>query len=152
MTRILLNSAAEKICNLLFSLTRSEGRMEMVADEVEDSNLRTALTGLAAESSLFAEEITTQLKTHGIALEKPVYNFEDCFGVLDTAPFDRKPGAEILHLCEELEACLTRSYRAVLAEISVPVPLFRELLQLQFNSLKNSLLRIRLINRARFAH
>ena len=40
----------EKVCGLLFFLSQSKAEFEMVADEVEDCNLKTALNGLSSES------------------------------------------------------------------------------------------------------
>lgn len=46
------NPVIDKLRGLLYSLTHTKEEIEMVADEVEDCNLRTALNGLSMESSL----------------------------------------------------------------------------------------------------
>lgn len=149
---ILKNAVTEKILTLLYSLIKSENRVEMVVDEVEDAGLKTALSGLASESSNCAREIAVQLKTHGIPVEPPQYHFEDCFQAeIPLAGFtEKKPGGEIVLLCEELEKGLTQAYRALISEMSLPVPMLKELLQIQLNSLKNNFLKIKMVNSARF--
>jgi len=148
-----LNSKiADKFCGLLYSLTQSKNEFEMVADEIEDCNLKTALNGLSNESDLFAKEISNQLKTLGISDVVPANYFEHCINDNDVSNIEVKPGKgnELLAICNHSEHSITKAYWDILNEY-VPFPTLRDIMTYQLNALKFAFMKIKMLNSARFA-
>jgi len=143
---------ADKFCGLLYSLTQSKNEFEMVADEVEDCNLKTALNGLSTETDLFANEIANQLKTLGINDVVPPKYFDNCIHdpqIPETAARAGK-GNELLAICNQTEHSITKAYWDILNEY-VPFPTLRDIMTYQLNSLKFAFMKIKMLNSARFA-
>ena len=141
----------EKLCGLLFFLTQSKAEFEMVADEIEDCNLKTALNGLSCESAQFADEITIQLKTLGINGIAPKNFFEICDGQTETQPLpvDAK-GDELMNICDATENTITRAYNEILKEY-FPFSNLKDIMTYQVTSLKLAFLKIKTLNTSRFS-
>jgi hypothetical protein len=140
----------DKFCGLLYTLTHYKNEFEMVADEVEDCNLKTALNGLSTETDQFANEIANQLKTLGITeLVTPSY-FDNCTS--DPLPDNNVDGAgnELLAICNHSEHSLTKAYWNILNEY-VPFPILRDIMTYQLNALKYAFMKIKMLNSARFS-
>jgi hypothetical protein len=142
---------ADKFCGLLYSLTQSKNEFEMVADEVEDCNLRTALQGISTETDLYANEIVNQLKTLGINEALPPNFLDNCTQNVEY-PEDQSNGKgnELLAICNYIEQSVTKAYWNILNE-PVPFPTLRDILTYQLNSLKYAFMKIKMLNSARFA-
>ncbi len=143
----------EKLCALLFFLTRSKTEFEMVADEVEDCNLKTALNGLSSESDQYANEITTQLKALGINGFVPKNFFDDCDSQNETLSVqtESKRGNELMNICNTTEDTITKAYYEILNEY-LPFANLRDIMTYQINSLKLAFMKIKTLNTARFSH
>ena len=142
----------EKLCGLLFFLTQSKAEFEMVADEVEDRNLKTALNGLSSESNQYANEITTQLKSLGVNGIMPKSFFEnyDWQNYTLAEPADKK-GNELMSICDTNENSITKAYSEILNEY-FPFANLRDIMTYQVNSLKLAFMKIKTLNAARFSH
>ena len=142
----------EKVCGLLFFLSQSKAEFEMVADEVEDCNLKTALNGLSSESDQYANEITTQLKNLGVNGIVPKSFFENCDWQNYTLaePTDTK-GNELMSICDTTENSITKAYYEILNEY-FPFANLRDIMTYQVNSLKLAFMKIKTLNTARFSH
>jgi len=142
---------ADKFCGLLYYLTQSKNEFEMVADEVEDCNLKTALNGLSNESDLFAKEISNQLKTLGISEVVPPNYFENCSQDSSVPEPESKPGKgnELQAICNHSEHSITKAYWDILNEY-VPFPTLRDIMTYQLNALKFAFMKIKMLNSARF--
>jgi hypothetical protein len=143
------NNVIDKLCGLLYSLTHTKEEFEMVADEVEDCNLKTALNGLSMESSQYASELSMQLKNLGINYRKPA--LDDLHGS-NTMPFDELEagkGNEVMYICVRNENYLVSAYRNILSEY-FPVPGLQDIMMYQLNALKCAFMKIKLLNSARF--
>jgi hypothetical protein len=143
---------ADKFCGLLYSLTQSKNEFEMVADEIEDCNLKTALNGLSNESDLFAKEISNQLKTLGMSTVVPSNYFDNCANGIDVPETELRPGKgnELLAICNYSEHSITKAYWDILNEY-VPFPTLRDIMTYQLNALKFAFMKIKMLNSARFA-
>ena len=140
----------DKLGGLLHSLTHTKEELEMVADEVEDCNLRTALHGLSMESSQFASEICMQLKTLGVRF--PRLSLEELEGS-NSMPFEEinnGPGNELSYICSRNENFITNAYRNILSE-GFLFPGLRDIMLYQLNALKCAFMKIKLLNSARFS-
>ena|SRR6476620_643803 len=144
---------ADKFCGLLSSLAQSRNEFEMVADEVEDCNLRTALNGLSTETDLFAHEIANQLKSLGITDALKTSYFDACLeegNNFTGSPEHAGHGNELLAICNNKEHSITKAYWEILNEY-VPFPTLRDIMTYQLNALKFAFMKIKMLNSARFA-
>ena len=142
----------DKFCGLLHFLNLSKKEFEMVADEIEDCNLKTALHGLSLESNQCADELATQLKTLGIPFNSQA--LELC---IEEEPFipqtEYIPGTgnELMNICSNSENTITKAYSEILSDY-LPFNSLREMMMYQLNALKCAFMKIKTLNSARFAH
>ena len=142
------NSFTDQLLGLLYSLTHTKEELELVADEVEDCNLKTALSGLSMESSQYASELYGQLKALGIQLPTPP--LEELQGSNSMPPEEHGRGNELSYICAKNENFIIAAYREVLSGNSL-FPGLRDLMMYQLNALKCAFMKIKLLNTARFA-
>lgn len=144
---------ADKLCGLLKFLRIYKTTFEIVAEDVEECNLRTALYGLSAESFQYADEITAQLKSHGIPYRLDTDILADCLEDFDeNKSVDNNPGKgnELTNICIHSESSITNAYNDILNEY-LPLASLRNIMLYQLNALKLSFMKIKLLNNARFA-
>ena len=144
------NSLADKFCGLLNFLLVYRKAFEMVADEVEDCNLRTALHGLSAESVQYANEIKAQLKTHGIPYRLETDMLPNWQNSDDEMVYVPGQGNELLNICNRSEKTITSAYTDLLNEY-LPLENLRNIMLYQLNAIKLSFMKIKMLNNARFA-
>ena len=145
-------SALKKFCGLMFFLKRSKVDFEMVADEVENYTLKSALNGLSEESNFYASELKTYLKHLGVnpsaihATEFSSNYFDDDLNNIENC----EKGLELQTLCSYNEKSLTQAYSDLLEE-PLPCKSLQEIISYQLNALKISFQKIQVLNTARFA-
>lgn len=149
---VLNNAVADKFCGLLQYLCKYRNDFEMIADEIEDENLKTALNGLSSDSWQYVSEISCQLKLYGIPhrvetnlLEESLESNGDS---LETVGEQR--GGELSTICFTSERSITKAYTDILNEY-LPLSNLRNIMLYQLNTLKLAFMKVRLINEARFA-
>ena len=147
-------SMLSKFSGLMFFLKRSKNDFEMVADEIENYTLKSALNGLSEESNFYASEIKNYLKHLGINASSlsetefsSNYFSED---VVDVKTDCCKQGLELQCLCSFNEESLIKAYSDLLDE-TLPCKSLQEIIIYQLNALKISFLKIKTLNTARFA-
>ena len=138
----------EKFCGLLFSLKKSKKDFELVADEIGDSSLRTALNGLSADSNYYAGEIRQQLFSLGLNAVIPESSWENC-GDMNFEYGSDEPGTELLNICTANENVLTQAYNEIITE-QIPSQSLKEIMIFQLNALKYAFMKVRTLNNARF--
>ena len=145
-------SALNKLSGLMFFLKRSKCDFEMVADEIENYSLKSALNGLSEESSFYASELKNYLKHLGInasfinATEFSSNYFENEISSNENC----EQGMELKTLCSYNEKSLTQAYSDLLEE-PLPCKSLQEIISYQLNALKISFQKIQTLNTARFA-
>jgi len=145
----LLNAGfISKFSGLLFFLKRSNKEFEMVADEMGNPSLRTALNGLSDESYYYAGELKNYLDSLGIITENREPDPQD--GVYDYDEPLLPAGDELQHICSHNERSLVQAYTELLNEC-LPFQSLKEIMIYQLNALKNTFLKIKTLNTARFA-
>jgi hypothetical protein len=147
---IVNNSFIDKLRGLLYSLTHTKEELEMVADEVEDCNLRTALNGLSMESSQYASELCMRFKTLGIQFPKPSLEELDGSNSMTCEEFSDGQGNELSYICSRNENFILAAYRNILSETTL-FPGLRDIMMYQLNALKCTFMKIKLLNSARFS-
>ena len=141
-----------KLSGLLFFLKRSKTEFEMVADEVENYSLKTALNGLSEESSFYAGELKNYL-TH-LGINTPFIHYDS---LVENELYDIKDeeqtnsnGNELNTICTYNEMHLTEAYSDLLNE-PLPFESLKEIILYQLNALKFTFMKIKTLNTARFA-
>ncbi|MEO6405620.1 MAG: hypothetical protein ABIY51_08820 [Ferruginibacter sp.] len=149
---VLNNSVSDKLCGLLKFLCSNKAAFEIVAEEVEDCNLRTALYGLSAESIQYADEITAQLKTYGIPYRLDTDILMDYFERFENTSPSYIPGKgnELTNICTNSENSIINAYNDLLNEY-LPLANLRNIMLYQLNALRISFMKIKMLNNARFA-
>lgn len=140
-----------KLSGLLFFLKRSNNEFEMVADEIENYSLKTALNGLSEESSFYAGELKDYLKHLGI--NTPYIQYDRLIDTEYVNINDQQTnsnGNELDTICTYNEMYLTDAYSDLLKE-SLPFESLKEIILYQLNAIKYSFLKIKTLNTARFA-
>ncbi len=140
-----------KFCGLLFFLKRSKKEFEMVADEIGNTSLRTALNGLSDESNYYAGELKNYLSSLGAASSFTEGYTEDP-EVFEFYPAG-EPGAqgdELMNICTHNELTLVQAYNELLEE-SMPFQNLKDIMLYQLNALKYTFMKIKILNSARFA-
>ena len=144
------NTTMEKLSGLLYSLSVTKEEFEIVADEIEDTNLKTALNGLSLESNQYANELCLQLKKFGISFPKPSLNELNGSNSMSFDEVDHAPGNELMYICRRNENYLLTAYRNMLNEY-LPMPVLRDIMLYQLDALKCAFMKINLLNTARFS-
>ncbi len=139
----------DKISGLLSSLSLTYKELSLVAEEMEDHNLKIALEGLSVESCMYAEELCTQLKMIGITVARPCIE-EEANGANEEDVFIVHPGGEVAYICKKHEQSVSQAYTRVLSE-RLPCPVISQMLQLQFRAIRDAFLKLNLLNTSRFA-
>jgi len=139
-----------KFSGLLFFLNRSNKEFEMVADEMGNHSLRTALNGLSDESYYYAGELKNYLDSLGIITETKEPGAEEGVYDYDEPPLTAVAGDELLHICAHNERTLVQAYTELLNEC-LPFQSLKDVMVYQLNALKNTFLKIKTLNSARFA-
>ena len=145
-------SALDKFSGLMFFLKRSKKDFEMVADEIENHCLKTALNGLSEESYFYESELKNYLKHLGINttnITEQDYAHSD-FNSNTTIVENLEKGNELQSLCIYNETSLTQAYSDLLTE-HLPCKSLQEIISYQLNALKITFLKIKTLNTARFA-
>ncbi len=145
-------SALNKFSGLMFFLKRSKNDFEMVADEIENYSLKSALNGLSEESNFYASELKNYLKHLGInASVINATEFSSNYFDADKSGTENcEKGMELQTLCSYNEESLTQAYCELLEE-PLPCKSLQEIISYQLNALKISFQKIRTLNTARFA-
>ena len=139
----------DKFCGLLFFLKKSKKEFELVADEIGESSLRTALNSLSEESNFYAGEIKQQLKSLGIHAEVPEDYFEPFESVPENYSLAEGPGRELYNICSFNEFSLKKAYNDLITE-SIPYQSLKEIMIYQLNALTYTFMKVKTLNTARF--
>lgn len=140
----------DKLFKVLMYLTQTKAEFEMVADEVDEGNLKTALEGLSLESSLYANELCVQLQTLGIAVQTPI--IKDLQGA-NNMPLHATltgKGNELHYICSKSEDSVIGAYKNILNE-GMSIPGLYDLMMYQLSALKCAFTKIKMLNAARYS-
>jgi hypothetical protein len=139
----------DKLCNLLSFLTQLPCELEIIADEVDNENLKNALSAVAIESDQYAKELSAHLFNLDIKTPRvQPGNFQQA--IIQDSPYDaHMKGEEILHICEKSEAFFTKLYTEVLNEY-FPNTSLKDMMNYQLLGIRSAFMRIKLLNSLRF--
>ncbi len=139
-----------KFLGLVGYLHQTKDAFEIVADEIEDRNLKIAFDGLSGESLQYANELSSQLNAAGFSWINTSLNPSDSLVPewFETSSGKRNDELQLLYTSSENR--IITAYREILNEC-LPVPAIRELMTLQLNALVHSFIKIRMLDVSRYA-
>ena len=139
-----------KLQNLVSFLGQVNRGFNTVAEEIDCSNLKTALVALAIESKQYAKEIRDQLQLLNITV--PMEYTNQLWERIETTVHEQAgfaKGSEIVALCNNCENYYSKLYDDVLKEF-LPYKNFRDIITYQLFATQCAFMKIRLLNRLRF--
>lgn len=144
-------SGEQKLSFLISYLHQISKDFEMIADEIEDKNLKTVFSALSEEDRQFAEELYCQVNKCGISLSlyEPALHWQETLdkGVDEISSSKQN---ELLQICDKSEYLFLKLYTDVLREFLSFKSLI-EIMAYQYNSIRAGFLKLRLLNSLRFA-
>jgi len=148
----LCKQVEDKLCTLLTFLTQLPGKLEMIADEIDNENLRNALCAVAVESNEYAKELNTQLRS--LEIIPPVtgiYNLEEEIIERGLSNSPKEKGKEVLYICESCDEFFSQLYTDLLNDY-FPGTSLKNMMNYQLLGIKSAFMRIRFLNSLRFVN
>lgn len=139
-----------KLQSLVSFLSQINKGIDTVAEEIDNTNLKTAMIALAVESKQYAKEISKQLEQFnaGAATEFTDHVWKQIeAGINEQAGLAK--GDEIIALCNNCENYFGKMYDDVLQEY-LPYKNLKEIITCQLFALQSAFMKIRLLNTLRF--
>jgi len=137
----------EKLQKLLASLSRAKKSYEQVAQMLKDRQLQHMVIGLALESTQYAHELDSYVKTLGVATEQQQVATE---GNEQKSAEKKEWGSEekdIINWCAKSEKYILQVYRDLLNEPFLYEGV-RKMLRYQLNGLLHSFSQLKLLRAA----
>lgn len=147
----ILGSAEKKMSSLIYYLNQIAKDFEMIADEIEDKNLKNAFLALSEEEKQFAQQLHCQGKQYGLNMaptDLPVQ-----WDITEEDYPESTQGAkynELLHICDKSEFLFLRLYTDALKEM-LSFTNLKDIMVYQYNSIRTGFLKLRLLNTLRFS-
>lgn len=146
-----VGSAEKKISSLIYYLNQIAKDFEMIADEIEDKNLRNAFLALSEEEKQFARQLHCQGKQYGLNMaptDLPVQ-----WDIAEEDYPESTQGSkynELLHICDKSEFLFLKLYTDALKEM-LSFTNLKDIMVYQYNSIRTGFLKLRLLNTLRFS-
>ncbi len=145
-------SAEKKVSSLIYYLNEVSRDFEMIADELEDKNLRNAFLALAEEEKQFAQQLRCQVRQYG--LQMPEKDLQHRWDIAQEDYPESSQGSrynELLHICDKSEFIFLKLYTDALKEL-LGFTTLKDIMVYQYNSIRTGFLKLRLLNTLRFSH
>ena len=139
--------AEQKMVHLIAYLHQVSKDFEMIADDLEDKNLKHAFMALSEENKQFASDLHHYAKNFGVSLsagELPLFMDND---FPQTVPDCRNN--ELLHICDSNEYLFLKLYTDALKEF-LNFAKVKDLMIFQYNSIRAGFVKLRMLNSLRF--
>jgi len=150
VTTVLPVPAEKKIWFLISYLQQVSKDFEMIADEMEDKNLKNAFISLSEENIQFAEELLIQAKHFGLpgTVAELSLNWDQN---QNDYPFQSQPSKnnELLQICDKSEYLFLKLYTDALKEF-LSFNKLKELMIYQYNSIRAGFFKLRQLNSHRY--
>jgi len=141
-----------KLQNLVSFLCQITEGFETIAEDIECSNLRSAIMALSVESKQYAEEIRNQLE--GVNLTVPASDSDELWSRIENKMHEQagtSRGSEIAALCTNCELYFNKLYEDILQEY-FPYKKFKDIISYQLYAAQCAFMKIRLLNSLRFSN
>jgi hypothetical protein len=139
-----------KLQNLVSFLSQVNKGFDAIAEEIDNTNLKTAMIAVAVESKQYAREIVNQLKQFDICL--PADHAHLLWDRIEEDINEHAylaPGGEIVALCNNCELYFGKLYEDVLKEY-FPYKNLKDIITYQLYASQCAFMKIRLLNTLRF--
>lgn len=139
-----------KLQNLVSFLSQVTQGFDTISEEIDNTNLRSAMRAVAVESKQYAKEISFQFHQFNILFitdtsDKLWLQLE---GDIKTQAGSEK-GSEIAALCNNCEVYFNKLYAEVLQEV-MPLKNCKDIISYQLYAINCALMKIKLLNALRF--
>ena len=141
--------AEKKIVYLISYLQQVARDFEMIADDLEDRNLKHAFLTLSGENQQFARDLQCQAKHFGLGLSQNEFALFMENEFPETFADSRKN--ELLHICDKSEYLFLKLYTDALKEF-IGFARLKELMIFQYNNIRAGFVKIRMLNSVRLDH
>jgi len=139
----------DKFSTLLSFLTQLPGKLEMIADEIDNENLRNALCAVAMESTEYAKELNAQLRRLQIVPPVPgINNLDEELIEKSLVTSSKERGKEVLSICESCEAFFSQHYTDLINDY-FPNASLKNMMNYQLLGIKSAFMRIKFLNSLR---
>jgi len=139
--------AEKKIVFLISYLQQVAKDFEMIADDLEDKNLKQAFMSLSEENKQFAQDLYSQAKHLGVTLTEAEYALFIDNEFPETTTDTRNN--ELLHICDKSEYLFLKLYTDALKEF-LSIGKLKDLMIFQYNSIRAGFVKLRMLNSLRF--
>jgi len=149
-TETLNRTLQKKLHNLVSFLSQVAYGFNTVAEEIDNSGLRSAIQAVATESKQFISEINNQFECFnvGIVADQNDHLWKQMeLNVNDQAMLEK--GGEIVALCNNCEVFFNKLYAEVLQE-DLPAKNCKDIISYQLYAINCALMKIKLLNATRF--
>jgi hypothetical protein len=140
-----------KLQNLVSFLSQITEGFETLAEDIECTNLRTAIIAVAVESKQYAQEISDQLPACNanipLMAANPLWSRIET-NIHEEASFAK--GGEIVALCNNCEEYFNKLYEEILQEY-FPFKKLKDIIIYQLYATQCAFMKIRLLNSLRFS-
>jgi hypothetical protein len=146
------NKIEDRFAAMISFLKHLSGKVEMIADEIDNENLKDAMRTFAVESIQYANELKSEMKHLNIV--KSIDDFEifiDDIIEPKCITVPQQNGEEILTFCDRCEAFFHRMYNDFLNDILSSISL-KNIVSYQLMGIKSAIMRIKTLNTLRFHH
>lgn len=142
-----------KLKRLVSFLLQVNKGFDDIAEEIDNTNLKTAIQALAVESNQYAKEISNELLHFNVALP-PDYT-DQMWKEIEIDITDNESclvkGGEIAALCQTCEMHFNKLYEEALQEF-FPYKNLKDIITYQLYATQCAFMKIRLLNMLRFNH
>lgn len=144
------HSLQKKLQNLVSFLSQITQGFDIISEEIDNSNLKSAMRAVAVESKQYAREISNQFHQFNISFTTDPSNqlWNQLEGDINKQS-GREKGGEIAALCNNCEVYFNKLYAEVLQE-SMPVKNCKDIISYQLYAINCALMKIKLLNALRF--
>lgn len=141
----------DKLHNLVSFLGQITEGFETLSEDIECTNLKTAIIAVSVESKQYAEEISNQLHefnaTVSFTSACQLWNSIET-NIHEQASYAK--GGEIVALCNNCEEYINKLYEDILQEY-FPFKKFKDIITYQLYATQCAFMKIRLLNSLRFS-
>ena len=139
-----------KLQSLVAFLQQINKAFDTIAEEIDCSNLKTAMIAVAVESKQYAKEIHDQLQQADVTIDEN--DTDQLWATIEHSIQEQAgnaKGGEITALCNNCENYFTKLYQAVLQE-NLPLKNLKAIITYQLYAIECAFMKIRLLNTLRF--
>ena len=139
-----------KLQNLVSFLSQITQGFDTISEEIDNTNLKSAMRAIAVESRQYAREISNQFHQYNISFTTDNSDkLWNQIGVDIDKQAGGEKGGEIAALCNNCEVYFNKLYAEVLQE-SMPVKNCKDIISYQLYAINCALMKIKLLNALRF--